>query len=228
MRRTMQRAGAVLIMGILFLACGAIVTHAVPPLERGTVSAAPDDSRNGCQSDSVEPAATAAAQSTGVGGDVDCDGGPVDCDDWSALQLYWFDRFIYDQAYPDCDISWWCDFNRDGFCNSFDVDWQYILYTEIDDDDDGVVNGDDCCPGTPAGTLVDYRGCVRGDPNCDGVINTLDIDPFVTALMRPTEYYAEYPDCERSNSDVNCDGQVNTFDIDPFVLCLTSGCPPCP
>jgi plastocyanin len=67
-----------------------------------------------------------------------------------------------------------------------------------------------------------------GDLNCDGLVNSFDIDSFVLALTDPTGYAAAFPDCNILNADCNCDGLVNSFDIDPFVLCLTVGCPPCP
>lgn len=62
-----------------------------------------------------------------------------------------------------------------------------------------------------------------GDTNCDGVVNTFDIDPFVLALTSPDGYAAAQPTCEISAADANGDGVVNTFDIDPFVLLLTGG-----
>lgn len=67
-----------------------------------------------------------------------------------------------------------------------------------------------------------------GDVNCDGLINTFDIDPFVLALTNPAGHAAAFPHCDYMLADINCDGFVNTFDIDPFVQCLTGGCPPCP
>lgn len=64
------------------------------------------------------------------------------------------------------------------------------------------------------------------DMNCDGLINSFDIDGFVLALSNPAAYAATYPDCNINNADVNGDGLVNSFDIDPFVVCLASnGCP---
>jgi len=69
---------------------------------------------------------------------------------------------------------------------------------------------------------------VRGDLNCDGVINAFDIDAFVLALTNPSAYEAAYPDCNIYNGDITCDGNINAFDIDAFVQCLTVGCPPCP
>jgi hypothetical protein len=62
-----------------------------------------------------------------------------------------------------------------------------------------------------------------GDLNCDGLVNTFDIDPFVLALTNPEMYAAAHPDCDYLLADVNGDGAVNVFDIDPFVLVLTGG-----
>ena len=60
-----------------------------------------------------------------------------------------------------------------------------------------------------------------GDLNCDGVLNSFDIDPFVLALTDPVGYEAAYPACDRMLADCNDDGDVNSFDIDPFVNLLT-------
>jgi photosystem II stability/assembly factor-like uncharacterized protein len=62
-----------------------------------------------------------------------------------------------------------------------------------------------------------------GDLNCDGLVNTFDIDPFVLALTSPDAYAAAFPQCDPMLADVNFDGLVNAFDIDPFVLLLTGG-----
>ncbi|MGE0481666.1 MAG: immunoglobulin domain-containing protein [Phycisphaerae bacterium] len=79
----------------------------------------------------------------------------------------------------------------------------------------------------PATLTVNTCGEVRGDMNCDGVVNNFDIDPFVLALANPDEYERQYPNCDGgSNGDVNDDGALNNFDIDPFVACLIQGgCP---
>ncbi len=70
---------------------------------------------------------------------------------------------------------------------------------------------------------------LRGDLNCDGLINAFDIDPFVLALTAPEEYALTFPECSLMLADVNCDGLINAFDIDPFVVCLLQGgCAPCP
>ncbi|MGE0480807.1 MAG: hypothetical protein AB7Q17_10095 [Phycisphaerae bacterium] len=67
----------------------------------------------------------------------------------------------------------------------------------------------------------------RGDANCDGAIDSFDIDAFVLALAGgeaawATQYACGY-DCA---CDVNRDGVVSNFDIEPFVECLLAGnCP---
>ena len=78
-------------------------------------------------------------------------------------------------------------------------------------------------------SLVSAGGDTRGDLNCDGAIDSFDIDPFVLALTDPAGYQAQYPNCNIMNGDINCDGAVDSFDIDGFVECIVTGtCPPCP
>lgn len=66
-------------------------------------------------------------------------------------------------------------------------------------------------------------GAMIGDLNCDGVVNSFDIDPFVLAITNPSGYQAAFPGCSIMNADANADGSVNSFDIDPFVGLLTGG-----
>lgn len=61
----------------------------------------------------------------------------------------------------------------------------------------------------------------RGDTNCDGLIDSEDIDPFVLALTNPARYAQKWPYCDVLRADANEDGFVNNEDIDPFVLLLT-------
>ena len=62
-----------------------------------------------------------------------------------------------------------------------------------------------------------------GDVNCDGRVNSFDIDAFVLALTDLMTYLETYPDCDFMNADINGDGVVNSFDIDPFVALLVGG-----
>ena len=66
-------------------------------------------------------------------------------------------------------------------------------------------------------------GCVRGDLNCDGVLNGGDIDPFFLALGDPAAYQAAFPSCNIQLGDMNGDRRVNAADIDPFFAALGGG-----
>jgi hypothetical protein len=78
--------------------------------------------------------------------------------------------------------------------------------------------------GSPTVTYFARWGCPPGfslaDLNCDGAVDTYDIDPFVIALVDPPLYASAFPDCYREAADCNGDGAVNVFDIDPFVEVL--------
>ena len=118
------------------------------------------------------------------------------------------------------------------FCR--DTDWYEIVVTGIV----GIewyVEGEFCQDYVILGDCA-ASGMQRGDTNGDGSINSLDIDPFVEALVDPEQYNIDYAlllwQC---TADINCDGSMNSLDIDPFVGCLTGcwgfhgcGCPPCP
>ena len=52
---------------------------------------------------------------------------------------------------------------------------------------------------------------ILGDINLDGVVNLLDVAPFV-ALIQNGQFQVE--------ADINCDGVVNLLDIAPFVELL--------
>lgn len=69
-------------------------------------------------------------------------------------------------------------------------------------------------------SLVCSDPFVLGDVNCDGTVNTADIDAFVQALLDPEGYNTNFPDCDISRADMNSSGDVNTGDIDLFVDAL--------
>jgi hypothetical protein len=67
-----------------------------------------------------------------------------------------------------------------------------------------------------------------GDTNCDGAVNSFDIDPFILGLTDFASWDAEFGSgglgCDAGCVlDCNQDGAVNSFDIDPFILILTGG-----
>ncbi len=53
-----------------------------------------------------------------------------------------------------------------------------------------------------------------GDVNLDGMVNLLDVDPFVN-LLTIGDFQEE--------ADINQDGEVNLLDVDPFVALLSGG-----
>lgn len=63
---------------------------------------------------------------------------------------------------------------------------------------------------------------LRGDLNCDGLVNTADISHFVQALVDPAGYDADHdgsphPVCLRSRADLNDDTREDGEDIQSFV-----------
>lgn len=62
-----------------------------------------------------------------------------------------------------------------------------------------------------------------GDMNCDGEVNALDIQPFMTALISPEVFEEVYPGCNTLNGDMNGDGVLDHLDVDPFVQRVMHG-----
>jgi hypothetical protein len=63
-------------------------------------------------------------------------------------------------------------------------------------------------------SIVDRPVVVPGDVNLDGIVNGLDVDPFVDVLLNGP-YQAE--------ADMNEDTEVNGLDVDPFVEAVVGG-----
>jgi hypothetical protein len=63
---------------------------------------------------------------------------------------------------------------------------------------------------------------VPGDMNCDGVVNALDIEGFLGALMSPQSYEQQHPGCNLLNGDMDGDGAVTLLDLDPFLQMLSN------
>ena len=88
---------------------------------------------------------------------------------------------------------------------------------------DGQINGDDgfnVVQGQPRGSDVHF--CVHGtivpnllgDLNCDGMVDLLDVGPFVDLLAA-----SGFSD----KADINQDGEFNLLDVGPFVSLLSGG-----
>lgn len=62
-----------------------------------------------------------------------------------------------------------------------------------------------------------------GDMDSNGVVNNLDIAPFVLGLTNVTSFEAQFGYSPILPGDINSDGLFNNLDIAPFVQLLTSG-----
>ncbi|TWT41222.1 hypothetical protein RAS1_39160 [Phycisphaerae bacterium RAS1] len=76
-------------------------------------------------------------------------------------------------------------------------------------------------PGVSGMLLSSCGELLTCDSNCDGSIDVLDINPFVTAIIDPGLYLEQFPACDwLCNNDINFDGAVNVLDISGFVDCV--------
>lgn len=85
-----------------------------------------------------------------------------------------------------------------------------------------VVVGGPCGSTNSSPALLTVR--LRGDANCDELVNNFDIDAFVLAIVSGEPTWAAQFDCDFfCVIDVNADAAVNNFDIDPFVALIVGG-----
>lgn len=63
---------------------------------------------------------------------------------------------------------------------------------------------------------------VRGDINCDGVLDAADAAALALALSDPAGFVATYPGCPVGRADLSGDGSVDGRDIQPFVALRVS------
>ncbi|MEX0887402.1 MAG: chitobiase/beta-hexosaminidase C-terminal domain-containing protein, partial [Phycisphaeraceae bacterium] len=61
---------------------------------------------------------------------------------------------------------------------------------------------------------------VMGDMNLDGVVDAVDVAPFVLALTNPADYLDQYGVAGVAVGDVNGDGTLDAVDVAPFVQML--------
>jgi len=63
---------------------------------------------------------------------------------------------------------------------------------------------------------------LRGDMNCDDVLDNSDVDLFVLSLADPTSYHLAYPECDILRADLNADGVIDGRDVTLFIAALLS------
>ena len=100
-----------------------------------------------------------------------------------------------------------------------------IVVPPLDDDNDGVINEDDLCPGTPWGSEVDSNGCAASqlDDDNDGVTNDLD-----HCADTPVDAEVDSNGCAASQLDDDNDGITNDLDLclntSPGITVNSNGC----
>ncbi|MCB9857905.1 MAG: hypothetical protein H6818_19655 [Phycisphaerales bacterium] len=121
-------------------------------------------------------------------------------------------------------------FSAPGTSGSYAVSMENIVVNTFD----AVNTAPAASPVSPAAALpvvstlfftVDDTIQLRGDLNCDGVVDGRDVAPFSLALVDAASYPGTYPFCQLSQADVNNDLSIDTNDISDFVACLLTGCP---
>lgn len=95
-------------------------------------------------------------------------------------------------------------------CITFDQRHKFRPY---DGDADSIVR---CDMGA-----YEFRGR-KGDVNCDGTINGLDVQAFVLAALNPSFYSVEFPGCDLNNADVDENGVIEALDVAALVPLLTN------
>lgn len=70
------------------------------------------------------------------------------------------------------------------------------------------------------GVLDSCEVMTTGDLNCDGLVNVLDIQPFILAVIDPATHALLYPECPQIRADINGDGQIDGRDVKPFVTLI--------
>lgn len=140
---------------------------------------------------------------------------------------------IGDNADPDDDGDGQSDFHEaacgsdpsDGGSTSPDADGNGIpdcVDTNIDSDNDGVLDKDDLCANTAIGAAVDANGCSaeQRDDDGDGVVNGIDnCTNAANTDQRDTDGDGFGSLCD---ADLNNDGIVNRVDLDLFRSVLFS------
>lgn len=82
------------------------------------------------------------------------------------------------------------------------------------------------CPSNGALTAISYGATaltlqivapVRGDLNCDCLLESSDVSALVMALIDPAGYAAAFSGCDIRHGDLNEDGMINGADVAPFL-----------
>src|SRR5262249_14653370 len=70
--------------------------------------------------------------------------------------------------------------------------------------------------------LLSAAPLLRGDMNCDAILDIQDIGPFIQSMLDPSAYAAAFPGCDIQQADVNGDGTRDGRDVAAFANSLLS------
>lgn len=74
---------------------------------------------------------------------------------------------------------------------------------------------------THAGAMHFHNGCVPCDVNCDGVLNSRDIDAFILAVLHPGQYQTDFPHCDAvCSADANLNCALDDDDMERLLACV--------
>ncbi len=120
---------------------------------------------------------------------------------------------LQDGAAPDCSGTTWD--------TSYDLS---VCLTGAPTPPEACCNPVITCADLSARFCTDSCPC-KPDMNCDGALDTFDIDPFMVAMTDPAGYAATYPNCNIRQGDLDCDGDIDVLDLQVF-NCLVPGTEP--
>lgn len=120
------------------------------------------------------------------------------------------------------------DFDLNGVINAADLQAFNVAYAALPDcNSNAIPDGCDILRGTSLDANEDGipDECEKGDVNCDGLWNGLDVKPFALAIIDPVGYATAYPDCDIFRADMDGDGNYDFDDVPEFAARLLVGAP---
>ncbi|HKQ48133.1 MAG TPA: hypothetical protein VJZ71_08705 [Phycisphaerae bacterium] len=69
-------------------------------------------------------------------------------------------------------------------------------------------------------TFSEPVAVLRGDMDCNGLLEIEDVEPFVLALINAPAYMAAYATCDIRRADMNCDRKEDGLDVQGFTDAL--------
>src|SRR6185369_15683816 len=105
---------------------------------------------------------------------------------------------------------------------SFNPTIKEVFLDGVDCNNNGIddvldIANDELLDANNNGVLDSCEVVSTGDLNCDNLVNVLDINPFILAVLDPAMFDLLHPECSSTRADTNLDGQINGRDVAAFV-----------